>query len=362
MTRSYNFFPGPAALPLEVLERAREEMVEFPGAGMSLLECSHRGKIFRKILEEALARLRRLLRLPDDFHVLFLGGGATLQFGMVPLNLARGRPAAYAVTGQWSKKALADARKICRPQVVFDGAASGYMTLPPAGELVRQVEAEAAYLYLVSNETIGGLQWPEFPEAGETPLVADMSSDILSRPIPWERFGLVFAGAQKNLGPAGATLVLIRDELLQRCPDDLPVYLDYRAQVKNEGLLNTPPVFAVYLTGLVLEWLENKGGIAWAEKAAAERAALVYGAVEASGGFYLCPVEPPWRSKMNVVFRLPHESLEKKFLEQAESEGLLGLAGHRSVGGLRASLYNAMPIDGARALADLMRRFAAGNG
>ncbi|RME25831.1 MAG: 3-phosphoserine/phosphohydroxythreonine transaminase [Deltaproteobacteria bacterium] len=358
MSRLLNFGPGPAMLPSEVLELAGRQMMEFPGAGMSILETSHRGKVFSDVLERTVERFRRLAAVPDDFEILFLGGGATLQFAMVPMNLARDASPAYAVTGAWSKKAHSDAKKVCRPHLVYDGAADGYTTVP---ENIN-VPAGAAYLYLASNETIGGVQWPELPDAQGVPLVVDASSDILTRPVPWERVGLLFAGAQKNLGPAGATLVVVRRELAARSPDTLPIYLSLRAHVEKKGVLNTPPVFAVYMVGLVLEWLEERGGLGWAMEMARKRSRLLYEAIDGSEGFYRCAVDPRCRSKTNVVFRLPDERLEQAFLAEAESHGMVGLKGHRSVGGIRASLYNAMPLDGAERLAEFMRDFAARNG
>jgi len=361
MARIFNFGAGPATLPLVVLEQARDQFVDYQGKGMSLLEMSHRGKEYEEIHRQAMSLIAEFLGLPETYKVLFLGGGATLQFGMVPLNfLGRGKTADYTLTGSWAKKASADARKVGQVHIVYDGTAENFVNLPDP-QTVKPTPG-AAYLHLTSNETIGGLQWPSFPDCGEVPLIADMSSDFLSRRIPLERFALIYAGAQKNLGPAGATVVVIRQDLLDRCNPNLPAYLNYRNHGDNDSLYNTPPAFAVWLIALSLRWLKDLGGIAVAEKLARERADIVYSAIDASGGFYRCPVNPGCRSQMNIVFRLPREDLEKEFLQEALQNGLSGLKGHRSVGGCRASVYNAMPVAGARALASLMTAFARRHG
>ena len=367
--RIHNFSAGPCTLPLEVLERVRDEFTDYRGLGMSAIEMSHRSKPIVELHEAALASLRELLNVGDDYEVLFLGGGATMQFGMIPLNLARGgRRVDYTHSGAWAKKAIADA-KVAGADVnlVFDGTADNYITLPdPAA--VRASEG-SAYLHLTSNETIGGLQWKAFPTAGQlegVPIVADMSSDFLSQPIDLEPFGLIYAGAQKNIGPAGVCVVILRKDVLERCATsgggEQVNYLSYANHVKGGSMLNTPPVFQIYMVGLVLEWLKAKGGVAWAEQMAAQRSGLVYDAMTDSGGFYHCPVDAAYRSTMNVVFRLPSEELEAKFVADAAAQGLDGLKGHRSVGGCRASLYNAMPVEGAQALADFMGAFAQAHG
>jgi len=361
MARIFNFGAGPATMPLSVLEKARDQFVDFRGKGMALLEMSHRGKEYEEVHRQAMRLVAELLGLPGNYKVLFLGGGATLQFGMVPLNfLAPGRAADYTLTGSWAKKALADAGKVGKVNVVFDGTPDGFMSLPEPREV--QTTPGAAYLHLTSNETIGGVQWPSFPDTGEVPLIVDMSSDFLSRRLPVERFGLIYAGAQKNLGPAGVTVVVLREDLLARCNPNLPAYLNYRNHWDGDSLYNTPPAFAVWMVALTLEWLRDLGGLEAAEKLADERAGMIYGVIDASGGFYRSPVKPACRSKMNVVFRLPGDDLEKRFLEEALKNGLNGLKGHRSVGGCRASLYNAMPVAGARALAELMMDFARRHG
>jgi len=359
--RKYNFFAGPSTLPLPVLEQLRAEIVATQGKGLSMIEASHRGGMYEAMHNETIELLRGLLELPKDRRVLFLGGGATLQFAMVPMNLrAAGASCDYVLSGAWAKKAVADAKLLGAVRLAFDGAAGNFTSLPPASSV--KVPSDSAYLHLTSNETIGGIQWKEFPDAGGVPLVADMSSDICSRRIPAERFGLIYAGAQKNLGPAGLTVVISAESLLERTPKSLPAYLSYRSHAEENSLYNTPPVFAVWVTGLVLKWVKSQGGLAAVEKLNAEKAGLVYQAIDGSGGFYRSPVDRAARSTMNVVWRLASEELEKAFIAESEKAGMLGLKGHRSVGGCRASLYNGMPLEGARALAALMKDFAARHG
>lgn len=328
---------------------------------MSVMEMSHRSKPIVALHEAALASVREVLGLPDDYHVLFLAGGATMQFGMIPLNLAnRGQRVDYTHSGAWAKKAIADAKAAgADVNVVFDGGEANYTSLPdPAA--VRSSEG-SAYLHLTSNETIGGLQWKDFPQT-EAPLIADMSSDFLSRPLDVKPFGMIYAGAQKNIGPAGVTVVILRQDMLDRCNGEQVNYLNYDNHVKGGSMLNTPPVFQIYMMGLVLDWLKAKGGLAWAADMAAQRSKLVYGAISNAADFYACPVDEKFRSNMNVVFRLPTEDLEAKFVAEATAQGLDGLKGHRSVGGCRASIYNSMPLAGAQALADFMRDFAQTHG
>jgi phosphoserine aminotransferase len=361
MTRKHNFYAGPSTLPVAVLERIRDQIVDTGGQGLSMIETSHRGPMYENVHNRAIELVRELLALPADRHVLFLGGGATLQFAMVPLNfLGAGRSCDYVLSGSWAKKAFSDAKKVGAARVAFDGSAGNFATLPAAGSLA--VPPDSAYLHLTSNETIGGVQWKRFPETASTPLISDMSSDILSRAIPAERFALIYAGAQKNLGPAGLTVVIISDELVKRCPETLPSYLSYRTHAEGNSLYNTPPVFAVWVMGLVLQWVSDEGGLAAIQKRNEQKAGAVYGAIDSSGGFYRCPVEASVRSTMNVVFRLPSEELEKRFVEEAAKDGMIGLKGHRSVGGCRASLYNALPLEGAQALAAFMKEFAARSG
>ncbi|MEM1099050.1 MAG: 3-phosphoserine/phosphohydroxythreonine transaminase [Planctomycetota bacterium] len=373
MARLYNFSAGPCTLPQAVLEKASAELLDYQGPsaashGMSIIEMSHRSRPVEDARDRAGDRLRRLLGLGDDWHVLFLAGGATFQFGMVPMNLLSGgdgkKRASYTHSGAWAKKAIADAKLIGDVDVVFNGGPSEFMTLPdPAGPEAAATDG-SVYLHLTSNETIGGLQWKAFPmkDHASAPIVADMSSDFLSRPIDLEPFDLIYAGAQKNIGPAGVTVVLIREALLERCNGNLINYLNYAGHVKGNSMLNTPPVFQIYMVELVLEWLENQGGLAWAEQMAASRSALLYQTIAKHGDFYRCPVDPAYRSTMNVVFRLPNEDLEKTFIAQADAEGLSGLKGHRSVGGCRASIYNAMTMDGVEALCGFMDAFVAKHG
>jgi phosphoserine aminotransferase len=361
MSRKYNFYAGPSTLPMPVLEQLKAEIVDTQGKGLSMIEASHRGGMYEAMHNETLELLRDLLAVPKDRKILFLGGGATLQFAMVPMNL---RPAGatcdYVLSGAWAKKAVADAKLLGAVRLAFDGSAGNFTGLPDPASL--KIPQDSAYLHLTSNETIGGIQWKQFPETGGVPLVADMSSDILSRRIPAERFGLIYAGAQKNLGPAGLTVVIIAESLLERGAKGLPAYLSYKSHAEENSLYNTPPVFAVWVAGLVLKWVKAQGGLAAVEKLNAEKAGLVYQAIEGSGGFYRSPVDRAVRSTMNVVWRLPSEELEKAFVAESEKAGMLGLKGHRSVGGCRASLYNGLPLEGARALAALMKDFAAKNG
>lgn len=361
MARKLNYHAGPSTLPLEVLEELRDNMVDFQGTGLSLIEESHRSANYEAVHNAAVDLFREMLSVPGNYRILFLGGGATLQFAMVPMNfLPQGRTAEYVSTGTWSKKAIDDAKKIGSVKVVFDGKEGGYTSLPDPASM--KVDPEAAYLHVTANETIGGLEWKAWPETGGVPLVCDMSSDILSRPVPVEKFALIYAGAQKNLGPAGTTIVILREDMLQRIPATLPAYLDYRNHADNNSLYNTPPVFGIWAIKLVLENMKKNGGLAAVAERNLKKASAVYGVIDSSGGFYRSPVDPRYRSNMNLVFRLPTEELEKKFLDEAKGLGMIGLKGHRSVGGCRASLYNAMTLEGASALAAFMRDFAAKNG
>lgn len=360
MARAWNFSAGPATLPLPVLERARAELLELPGAGASVLEISHRSRAFEAVIEEAEANLRALLGVPDTHHVLFLQGGASLQFAMAPMNLlGPGAAAEYVLTGSWSRRALAEAERLGAARIAWDGAEGGYTAVPDLGSL--ELDPGAAYLHVTSNETIQGVQLPDgFEPRGGAPLVCDASSDFLSRPLPVERYGLLYAGAQKNAGPAGLTIVLIREDLLERIPEGLPTMLDYRTHVEHRSLYNTPPTFAIYVFLLVTRWLRDEvGGLEAMRERNREKAALLYEAIDASEGFYRGHATPEARSLMNVTFRLPSEELERAFVAEAREAGLLELAGHRSVGGIRASIYNAMPLEGVRALRAFMDDFRA---
>ncbi len=361
MNRVFNFFAGPSTMPLPVLEKIQKDFVEYPGIGMSLMETSHRSKTYDEIHNSAISNIKELLEIPDNFHVMFLGGGATLQFTMVPMNLVGEKKGIdMTLTGAWAKKALADARKVGEPRIVYDGAGDNFTTLPEANSM--DLDPNAAYVHVTSNETIGGVQWKEWPDTGNVPLVADMSSDILSRRLPMEKFGLVYAGAQKNLAPAGVTLVIIRDDVLASCRGDLPAYLGYKTHAPKNSLYNTPPVFPIYAIKLVTDHVKEIGGMDEMERRAQQRADAIYGAMDDSNGFYRCPVDPKVRSLMNIVWRLPTEELEKKFIAAATEDGMVGLKGHRDVGGCRASVYNAMPVEGALHLAQFMADFAAKNG
>jgi phosphoserine aminotransferase len=356
--RVYNFSAGPAMLPLSVLEQAQRELLSLPGAGMSVLEISHRSRWFDEIIEPAEANLRRLLSIPSHYHVLFLQGGASLQFSMVPMSFLRGsgKSADYILTGSWSEKALQEAKREGPVRVAWSGKPENYARVPKPEEL--EPNPNAAYIHFTSNETIHGVEFQMEPAVGDVPLICDASSDFLSRPIPIERYSLIYAGAQKNAGPAGVTIVIIRDDLLERVPDNLPTMMDYRLLAKNKSLYNTPPVFAVYVVTLITRWLLDEiGGL---EKMAAinrEKAQLLYDAIDRSDGFYRGHARPDSRSLMNVTWRLPSEDLEREFVTQAESRGLYELRGHRSVGGLRASIYNAMPLAGVQALREFMLEF-----
>lgn len=367
MSRKYNFSAGPCTLPLPVLEEIRDEMVDFKGTGMSLIESSHRSKAYDEVHNEALSVFREVLGIPDNFKVMLLHGGATLQFTMIPANLMghggeKSASCDFTLTGAWAKKACADAKKFGKVRVLFDGKADNYMTLPDPDALAAEVDPGAAYVHITTNETIGGIQWKAFPNTGDVPLVADMSSDIMSRPLPMEKFSLIYAGAQKNLGPAGLGVVILRDDLLERCPDDLPAYLGYKTHAPKDSLYNTPPVFAIWAMGLTMKWVKSQGGVSAMQAAANKRAEIIYGAMNDSGGFYSCPVPGALRSNMNIVWRLPSEELEKQFVAEATAAGMTNLKGHRSVGGCRASVYNAMPIEGASTLASFMAEFARTKG
>jgi phosphoserine aminotransferase len=360
MKRAYNFNAGPSALPLSVLERAQAELLNFQNTGMSVMELSHRSKEYDAVHNSAKERLKRLMNIPDTHDVLFLQGGASLQFSMVPMNfLSEGKIGNYVLTGSWSEKALKEAQKVGATHIAASSKEANYTHIPKFEDI--QLSENAAYLHITSNNTIFGTQWHEFPNM-PVDLVADMSSDILSREINVGQFAFIYAGAQKNLGPSGVTVVIIRNDLFERIPDNLPTMLDYRTYSKSNSLYNTPPTFAIYMLSLVLEWVEEEGGVKAIEARNQEKAAIVYEAIDASNGFYAPHAEKESRSLMNVTFTLPNEELTKKFLAEANEKGFVGLAGHRSVGGCRASIYNAVPLEACEALAafmnDFRRRFA----
>lgn len=354
-SRVHNFSAGPSILPLAVLEEVRHELVDYQGSGMSLLEMSHRGPHYDAVHRQAMDLAREVFALPDDFDVLFVQGGATLQFSMAPANLLTdGAAVGVARTGSWSRKALADSRMYGTTYIAWDGEPVGYTRMPAADEL--EIRGGTRYLHVCSNETIEGVRFVEFPDAG-VPLVADMSSDIATRELPWERFDVVYGGVQKNLGPAGMALVFVRHSALASMRDDLGAYMRYGVHADKDSLYNTPPVFSIWVTGKVLRWIRDAGGLKAMTAAAERRAGVVYAAIDDSDGWYRCPVEPASRSLTNVVFRLPDTELEARFLEEAVEHDFVGLKGHRSVGGCRASLYNAMPQAGADALATYMADF-----
>ena len=347
-------------LPVEVLEQAKAELTDWRSSGMSVMEISHRSKAFVRVAQEAEASLRRLLAVPDNYRVLFLQGGATAQFAAIPMNLAQaGATADYVNTGAWSKKAIGEAKRFCKVNVAADESASNYSTQPQQEAL--KLTAGAAYVHYTPNETIGGVEFDYVPQTGEVPLVADMSSNILSRPIEVSRFGLIYAGAQKNIGPSGLVIVIVREDLLGRAREGTPSVWDYKAMAADGSMLNTPPTFSWYVAGLVFKWLEAQGGLAAMGARNRAKAQKLYQAIDESG-FYRNPVAKNCRSWMNVPFLLPKEELEAPFLSEAQKAGLTNLAGHRSVGGLRASIYNAMPPEGVDALVAFMRDFQKRNG
>ena len=355
MERVFNFGAGPAVLPEPVLEQIRDGFPALPGIGMSVLEISHRSAAFDEILAAAAANIRALAGVPDDYHVLFLQGGATLQFSMVPMNLlAGGRTADYLVTGSWAAQAAREAGKLGSVRVAATTETEGFRRLPRAAEI--DVSPDAAYVHATTNNTIAGTQWPSMPDVGDRPLVVDASSDVLSRPIDVAGHGLIYAGAQKNLGPAGVTVTIIRPDLAERGPSSLPKLMRYGTYVQGGSRPNTPPVFAIYVVSLVTAWLLDQGGLEVTAKRNERKAAGLYAAIDRTD-FYRGVAEPGSRSLMNVTFRLPTPALEQKFVEEAEAAGLAGLKGHRSVGGLRASIYNAFPAAGVDALIAFMGEF-----
>lgn len=357
----YNFSAGPAVLPKEVLIQAQAELPDWHGSGMSVMEMSHRGKEFMGIAAQAEADLRELMAIPANYKVLFLQGGASQQFAMIPMNLLRGKKSAdYLNTGEWSKKAISEAKKFGAINVVATAADRNFSYIPAFGTWQR--DPDAAYLHYTPNETIGGVEFNWLPETGNVPLVADMSSCILSRPIDVSRYGLIYAGAQKNIGPAGLTIVIVREDLIGQVAAGTPTMLDYKTHADNDSMYNTPPTYGIYIAGLVFQWLKKNGGITAMEQTNIAKARLVYDAIDASNGFYGCPTALSDRSRMNVPFTLKDAALDGDFLKQAEARGLLQLKGHRSVGGMRASIYNAMPLAGVRALVNFMNEFAKQNG
>ncbi len=360
--RIFNFSAGPAVLPESALLQAQRDLFALPGVGMSVLEISHRSEAFEQIIKEAEADLRKLLNIPDNYKVLFLQGGASLQFTMVPMNLLpKGASADYITTGSWGQAAVKEAKKTGTVREAASTADTNFNRLPGPEEI--KLDPNAAYVHYTSNETIFGVEFQEEPVASDAPLVCDMSSDFISRPVDVSKYGLIYAGAQKNAGPAGATIVIVREDMIERTPDGLPSMLDYKNLAKNGSMYNTPPCFSIYLCGLVFKWALNEiGGLDKVFAMNKEKAGILYDAIDASDGYYRGHAEKDCRSLMNITFRLPNEDLEKKFIKEATAAGLDGLKGHRSVGGLRASIYNAFPKAGVVRLVEFMKDFQKDNG
>jgi phosphoserine aminotransferase len=360
MTRIFNFSAGPAVLPLEVLEEAQRDLLALPGVGMSILEISHRSKAFDEIIEGCEADLRALAGIPDNYRVLFLQGGASLQFSMVPMNLLpAGGSADYVVTGAWSQKALKEARRVGTVRIAATTEPESFTRVPTQEEL--KLDPGAAYVHFTTNNTIFGTEFHYVPDVGTVPLVADTSSHMFSRPIDVAKYALIYAGAQKNLAPAGLTLVIIRDDMVERTPSSLATMMQYRVHAENKSMYNTPPVFAIYIMRLVMKWLHKAGGLGAVEEQNIRKSDKLYAEIDRTG-FYRAHAQKDSRSRMNVTFRLPNEELEKTFAREATAAGLDGLKGHRSVGGMRASIYNAFPEAGIDALVDFMKTFERQNG
>jgi phosphoserine aminotransferase len=360
MSRLYNFSAGPAMIPEAVLQRAQQEFLDWNGTGMNTMEMSHRGKEFLSIANQAEADLREVMAIPDNYKVLFLQGGASAQFTAIPLNLLRGKKTAdYFNTGQWSKKAISEAKRYCDVNIVASSEDDGFNSVPDKS--TWNLNPDAAYVHYTANETIGGVEFDEIPDVGDVPLVVDLSSTILSRSIDVSKFALIYAGAQKNIGPAGLTIVIVRDDLIGDIIDGAPTTFDYKVQADNDSMYNTPPTYALYLAGLVFDWVKNLGGLAGMAKINQRKAEKLYAAIDGSNGFYANPVNPQYRSWMNVTFTLDNADLDADFLAGAKQAGLVTLKGHRSVGGMRASIYNAMPEEGVDALIAFMQDFAAKN-
>lgn len=358
MKRAFNFNAGPAALPLEVLQEAQAELLDFQGTGMSVMELSHRSKDYDVVHNEAKALLIKLLNIPDNYEILFLQGGASLQFSMVPMNiLAPEKTANYILTGSWSEKALAEAEKLGKTKVGGSTKDNKYKSIP--GDL--EIDANDAYVHLTSNNTIYGTQWGEFPDTKDVPLIVDMSSDILSRPLDISKFGIIYAGAQKNLGPSGVTVVIIRKDLIDLVDANVPTMLKYATQAKANSLYNTPPTFSIYLLSKVLAWVERSGGVEGIQKRNELKAKMIYDVIDNSDGYYKGHAHKDARSLMNVTFNLANADLEAKFLNEAKAVGFVGLNGHRSIGGCRASIYNAAPVEACEALRDFMIEFQKNN-
>lgn len=355
MDRKYNFYAGPAILPYEVMKKVQEELLDYNGIGLSVMEISHRSKDFINILEAAEEKIRSLMKIPDNYAVMFIQGGATLQFDMIPMNFLKGGKADYVNTGSWAKKAIKEAKLFGTVNIAGTSEDSNFSYIPEIA-----LSADAAYVHVTSNETIGGIQFHTFPVTGDIPLMADMSSDIFSRQLDITKFGAIYAGAQKNMGPAGVTVVIMRNDLVDKGPEDIASMLSYRTYRDNQSSFNTPPCFAIYIVKLVMEWLETQGGLEAIEARNNEKAKILYEAID-NLSLYKGAAEVKDRSKMNVTFRIYPEELEAKFLKEAGEQGMIGLKGHRSVGGCRASIYNAMPLAGVKTLVNFMEKFQKEN-
>jgi len=359
----YNFNAGPAVLPFPVLEKIKEELFDYKGTGMSIMEIGHRTKEFEAVINHATNKVRGLLNVPSNYEILFLQGGARLLFGMIPMNLyMKGYLVDVIHTGEWTKQAIADLKRVAEYRLAGSTEPTRFSRVPAPNEI--ELNPDASYLHVCANNTIFGTQWKTFPDAGNVPVIVDTTSEIFSRPMDVNKFGMIFASAQKNLGIAGVSIVIIRKDLAARAPTNLPVMLQFREHIEAKSLLNTAPTFPIYVSALVLDWIEQQGGVSVIEQKNAEKAKTLYGLLDQSGGFYTSPVEVSSRSVMNVVFRIKagDEALESQFVKEAEAAGLKGLKGHRSVGGLRASIYNAQPLEGVLALAQFMKDFAKKNG
>lgn len=358
--RTYNFNAGPSALPFSVLEKAQAELIDFRGTGMSVMELSHRSHTYEEVHNQAINSLKELLSIPDSYEILFLQGGASLQFSMIPMNFLKpGNKASYIMTGSWSEKAFSEAKLFGDVYHAASTKEGNYRSIPKVEDL--QYHNEDSYLHLTSNNTIYGTQWKNFPDSGNVPLIADMSSDILSKPIDVNKFALIYAGAQKNLGPSGVTVAIIRKDLLEQANTSIPTMLKYSTHAKNNSLYNTPPTFGIYMLGEVLNWVRQLGGLTAISNQNEQKAKFIYDVIDTSNGFYVGHAVPESRSLMNITFNLETEELEKKFLERAKSEGFVGISGHRSIGGCRVSAYNAVPIEACKAFSDFMIDFQTKN-
>ncbi|WP_068773368.1 3-phosphoserine/phosphohydroxythreonine transaminase [Paenibacillus sp. FJAT-26967] len=359
--RAYNFNAGPAALPLEVLEQAQQEFVDFRGIGMSIMEISHRSAQYEQVHQETQNLLKELFNIPEGYKVLFLTGGASTQFAMIPMNfLQPGSVGAYSLSGAWADKAIKEAKLFGETAIAASSKEQKYMRMPDLSNL--SLPENTAYLHVTSNETIEGSQLQSYPDTGNIPLIADMSSDILSRQVDVSKFGMIYAGAQKNLGPSGVTVAIVREDMLEKANQSVPTMLRYDTHVKNDSLYNTPPSYSIYMINLVLQWIKRQGGLDVLSKINRDKTSLIYETIDNSAGFYRGCVDVDSRSIMNITFRLQTEELEKQFAKESEQQGFVGLKGHRSVGGLRASTYNAVPYESCKALADFMKDFSKRNG